>query len=758
MAKSHNLGFPRIGNKRQLKFALEAYWKKELEADALFQTAEEVKQQAYAYQQGLDFIPVGDFSLYDHVLDTSALLGVIPERFGQKENRPVSLDTYFRVARGQAPTGENTYASEMTKWFDTNYHFIVPEITKDREFSIATDKLFEEIKRAKDSGLSVKPVLLGPLTWLYLAKVKGEDFEKLDLLPSLTDIYLKILQKIKALGISWLQIDEPILVLDLEKKWQEALISTYQKLNDVPLNLLLTTYFGDLGENLPLLQSLPVEGLHIDGVVGQDLQRIKKYWPKEKVLSVGIVNGRNIWANDLRKSLNTLKPLADFYGENLWVAPSCSLLHVPVDLQSEDRLDNEIQSWLAFAAQKIIEVTTLVKGLNQGEEAIAEALNYSDQIVKSKETSPRIHKPEVVSRVAALEEKDANRPASYKERAVTQKTAFNFPLFPTTTIGSFPQTSDIRLLRRDLRTGKIDNTAYTKGIKSQIKFAIEEQEKLGIDVLVHGEAERNDMVEYFGEHLDGFAFTRFGWVQSYGSRYVKPPIIYGDVKRSKPITLEWIQYAQSLTSKPVKGMLTGPVTILAWSFPREDETDTHIAYQIALALRDEVTDLEDAGIHIIQIDEPAFREILPLKKSQQADYLSWAAKAFRLSSSGVANSTQIHTHMCYSEFNEIIEAIANLDADVITIETSRSEMELLDVFRDFKYPNEIGPGVYDIHSPNIPTEKEITTLIEKAIQRLPKEKIWVNPDCGLKTRGWQETRLALQNLMKATHDLRRKYH
>lgn len=758
MAKSHNLGFPRIGNKRQLKFALEAYWKKELEADALFQTAEEVKQQAYAYQQGLDFIPVGDFSLYDHVLDTSALLGVIPERFGQKENRPVSLDTYFRVARGQAPTGENTYASEMTKWFDTNYHFIVPEITKDREFSIATDKLFEEIKRAKDSGLSVKPVLLGPLTWLYLAKVKGEDFEKLDLLPSLTDIYLKILQKIKALGISWLQIDEPILVLDLEKKWQEALISTYQKLNDVPLNLLLTTYFGDLGENLPLLQSLPVEGLHIDGVVGQDLQRIKKYWPKEKVLSVGIVNGRNIWANDLRKSLNTLKPLADFYGENLWVAPSCSLLHVPVDLQSEDRLDNEIQSWLAFAAQKIIEVTTLVKGLNQGEEAIAEALNYSDQIVKSKETSPRIHKPEVVSRVAALEEKDANRPASYKERAVTQKTAFNFPLFPTTTIGSFPQTSDIRLLRRDLRTGKIDNTAYTKGIKSQIKFAIEEQEKLGIDVLVHGEAERNDMVEYFGEHLDGFAFTRFGWVQSYGSRYVKPPIIYGDVKRSKPITLEWIQYAQSLTSKPVKGMLTGPVTILAWSFPREDETDTHIAYQIALALRDEVADLEDAGIHIIQIDEPAFREILPLKKSQQADYLSWAAKAFRLSSSGVANSTQIHTHMCYSEFNEIIEAIANLDADVITIETSRSEMELLDVFRDFKYPNEIGPGVYDIHSPNIPTEKEITTLIEKAIQRLPKEKIWVNPDCGLKTRGWQETRLALQNLMKATHDLRRKYH
>lgn len=757
MALSHNLGFPRVGNRRQLKFAQESYWKGQSSAVDLNIIAKQTRQANRQYQQGLDLQPVGDFSFYDHVLDTSALLGVIPERFAQPAGQDVSLDTYFRVARGRAPSGTDTFASEMTKWFDTNYHYLVPEVTAEQQFHIASTKLFDEVAEAQQQGVNAKPVLLGPVTWLYLAKVKGSDFNRLSLLPALLNTYEQILGELKAQGIDWLQIDEPLLVLDLDSEWQQAVTQAYELLAKTKIKLLLTTYFAPLADNLELVSNLPVAGLHVDGVLGDDLNLIAQAWPQDKVLSVGIVNGRNVWANDLRASLNKLKPLAERYGDNLWIAPSCSLLHSPVDLESEDKLDHEIKSWLAFAAQKIQEVVTLTNGINQGDAAIKVELEASDAIQAARKTSKRIHNIEVKNRVAGIANGDDARGLTYAERAKLQAAKLKLPLFPTTTIGSFPQTTDIRTLRRDHKAGTLGEQDYQAGIQQHIRQAIDEQEALGLDVFVHGEAERNDMVEYFGELLEGFAFTRFGWVQSYGSRCVKPPIIFGDVWRAKPMTVKWTQYAQSLTDKPVKGMLTGPVTILSWSFPREDETDVNSAYQIALALRDEVADLEAAGVGIIQIDEPAFRELMPLRKAPQAAYLNWAEKAFRLSAAVVADNTQIHTHMCYSEFNEIIESIARLDADVITIETSRSDMELLDVFRDFAYPNEIGPGVYDIHSPRTPTVAEMVKLIEKAVERLPKERIWVNPDCGLKTRNWEETRIALANMVTATVELRKSY-
>ena len=757
MALSHNLGFPRVGNRRQLKFAQESYWKGQSSAEDLNTIALHTRQAAREYQQGLDLQVVGDFSFYDHVLDTSALLGVIPERFAQAADQNVSLDTYFLVARGRAPTGVDTFASEMTKWFDTNYHYLVPEITAEQQFRIASTKLFDELREAQAQDVKAKPVLLGPVTWLYLAKVKGEEFDRLSLLPQLLNTYEQILAQLSSQGVEWLQVDEPLLGLDLAPEWQQAVTQAYNQLGKTKINLLLTTYFAPLADNLELVSKLPVAGLHVDGVAGDDLATIAAAWPQDKVLSVGIVNGRNIWANDLRRSLNKLKPLAERYGDKLWIAPSCSLLHSPVDLASEDKLDHELKSWLAFAAQKVQEVITLTKGINQGEAAIQAELEASDAIQAARQSSRRIHNSQVKARVAAIAAGDDKRGHTYTERARLQAAKLQLPLFPTTTIGSFPQTTDIRALRRDHKAGILSEQSYQEGIQQHIRQAIDEQEALGLDVFVHGEAERNDMVEYFGELLEGFAFTRFGWVQSYGSRCVKPPVIFGDVWRAKPMTVNWTQYAQSLTDKPVKGMLTGPVTILSWSFPREDETDVNTAYQIALALRDEVADLEAAGVGVIQIDEPAFRELMPLRKAPQAAYLNWAEKAFRLSASVVADSTQIHTHMCYSEFNEIIESIARLDADVITIETSRSDMQLLDVFRDFAYPNEIGPGVYDIHSPRTPTVAEMVKLIEKAVERLPKERIWVNPDCGLKTRNWEETRAALANMVAATQELRKAY-
>lgn len=757
MSVAHILGFPRVGAKRELKFALEKYWQGKIDQAELLSVAKDVEEAGWKAQANLDLLTVGDFTFYDHILDTSVLLGVVPPRFNHPKGEKVSLDTFFRIARGRAPSGEDAPASEMTKWFDTNYHYIVPEISKGQTFALSNDTLFETVKRAKAfSKQAVKAVVVGPLTWLKLASIKGEQFSKLDLVPALTNAYKEILIQLEANGADWIQIDEPILVLDLNDKWRAAFEAVYAELAKVSDKLILTTYFDELADNLEMIVKLPVAGLHIDAVRG-DLENVVNHWPQDKILSVGIVDGRNIWVNNLSKSLTTLTPLAEKWEGKLWVGSACSLLHSPVDLNAEEKLDSEIKSWLAFGIQKIAEIQTLNLGVTEGRSAISEALQTSDQINASRETSTRIHNQAVVKRVAEIQKGDDRREKDFTERSQIQADKFKLPLFPTTTIGSFPQTNEIRQIRRQFRLGEIDEAAYNAGIYDQIRYAVNEQEKLGLDVLVHGEAERNDMVEYFGENLDGFAFTQFGWVQSYGSRCVKPPIIYGDVSRPKGITIDWIKFAQSLTDKPVKGMLTGPVTILSWSFPRDDESDQASAFQIALALRDEVTDLEKAGVSIIQIDEPAIRELLPLRKARQADYLAWAEKAFRLSSSGVQADTQIHTHMCYSSFNEIIQSIANLDADVITIETSRSDMKLLDVFREFKYPNDIGPGVYDIHSPRIPTVKEIETLIEHATEYLPKERIWINPDCGLKTRGWDEVREALQNVVIATKSLRQKY-
>ena len=758
MTISHNLGFPRIGAHRELKRAVEAYWKGDIDRAALEQTGRELRKRHWQLQAkaGIDLIPVNDFSWYDHMLDMSALLGVVPERFGHSDDK-VDLDTYFRMARGRAPTGKDAPACEMTKWFDTNYHYIVPEFNAHQAFKLSSTKLFDELTEARTQGYNVKPVLVGPLTYLWLGKAKGKHFDKLGLLDKLLPAYVDILEKLAQQQVEWVQIDEPALVLDLPQDWRDAFKQVYEKLSQTKVKILLATYFGALGENTALACDLPVAGLHVDLVRAPDqLKAILNALPKEKILSAGVVDGRNIWRTDVEAALHKLAP-AEELKERLWVAPSCSLLHTPVDLTHEVKLDAEIKSWLAFAAQKCDEIV-LIKRAQSGDKAsVAAALEENARAIEDRRNSKRIHKDAVAERVSNVDASMADRNSPYENRAQAQKKALNLPLFPTTTIGSFPQTKGIRAARRDFKTGKIDEAAYTEEMKKEIAHAVKEQEELNIDVLVHGEAERNDMVEYFGELLDGFAFTQNGWVQSYGSRCVKPPVIYGDVSRPKPMTVEWSAYAQSLTKQPMKGMLTGPVTILQWSFVRDDQSRAQTCLQIALALRDEVVDLEKAGIKVIQIDEPAVREGLPLRRKDWQTYLDWAVRAFRVSASGVQDDTQIHTHMCYSEFNDIIESIAALDADVISIETSRSQMELLEVFRDFEYPNEIGPGVYDIHSPRVPSGDEMADLLKRAAEHIPAERLWVNPDCGLKTRDWAETRAALKNMVNAAQAMRQHY-
>lgn len=757
MVITHHLGFPRIGIKRDLKWALERYWKGEINLTTLQQESKRVREYNWNLQlsAGHDYLTVGDFSWYDHVLDTSALLGVIPARF-QNENAKYDADTYFRMARGRAPTGTDTYASEMTKWFDTNYHYMVPEFVANQPFQITDQKLFLEIEEAKLLG-KVKPVLLGPLSYLWLGKEK-ENFDKLTLLDKLIETYREILTKIRDAGVEWVQMDEPILVLDLPENWKDAYRKTYQALQISSLNLMLTTYFGDLEDNAALACELPTAGLHIDVVRGQtNIEDVIPHLSSEKVLSIGIVDGRNIWRNDLRKSFETLKPLQNKFKDRLWIGSSCSLLHSPVDLDLEETLDPEIKQWLAFATQKLDEIAVLAKGIREGEHAIQHILEASDAIQSSRKSSEKIHDPNVLTRCQNISVEMTKRHSAYHQRKIIQKEVFGLPSFATTTIGSFPQTQEIRALRQDYKSEKISFEIYQEYINQHIRNAIQKQLDLELDVLVHGEAERNDMVEYFGELLNGFAFTQHGWVQSYGSRCVKPPIIYGDVSRPAPMTTEWAAYAQSLTKKPVKGMLTGPITILCWSFVRDDQPRFETAKQIALALRDEVQDLTKSGIHIIQIDEPAFREGLPLRQQYWQTYLNQAVYCFRVASCGVPDKVQIHTHMCYSEFNDTIEAIADMDADVITIETSRSDMELLKAFENFQYPNDIGPGVYDIHSPRIPTVDEMVKMMDKATQSIPIEQLWINPDCGLKTRDWKETELALKNMVTAAKILRSKY-
>ncbi|WP_303761293.1 5-methyltetrahydropteroyltriglutamate--homocysteine S-methyltransferase [Alcanivorax jadensis] len=760
MTTLHNLGFPRIGARRELKQAQEAYWAGDLQQSELEHVGKSLRERHWTLQAdaGLDLVPVGDFAWYDQILEFSCLLGVVPNRFQQSNDEPVSLDTLFRMARGRAPTGTPAAACEMTKWFDTNYHYIVPELAADQTFRIARESLFEQVEEAKAQGHAPKPVIPGPLTYLYLSKGDSfdgaDDSSKLALLDSLIPVYRRILQRFADQGVEWVQIDEPILVLDLPDSWQRSYLRVYDQLAAASeCKLLLATYFGGLENNLFTALELPVDGLHLDRVRGND--DLGQVVPRlgDKVLSLGYINGRNIWRTDLDAALDALITLRNELGERLWLAPSCSLLHSPVDLDQEDKLDNELKSWLSFAKQKLQELA-LLGGALDGDSSVNAGLQRQREALQARSLSNRIHNPVVAKRLAAAGEVSRDRHSPFAERIAKQQQALQLPAFPTTTIGSFPQTREIRTARRDWKAGRLDDATYTKQMKQEITRCIRYQEEVELDVLVHGEAERNDMVEYFGELLDGFVFTRFGWVQSYGSRCVKPPVIFGDVQRPEAMTVAWAQYAQSLTDKPVKGMLTGPVTILQWSFVRDDQPRADTCRQIALALRDEVQDLEAAGIKVIQIDEPALREGLPLRKADWGQYLDWAVDCFRLATVGVADDTQIHTHMCYSEFNDIIEAIAALDADVITIETSRSNMELLDAFRDFQYPNDIGPGVYDIHSPNEPDVSWMVQLMEKAAERLPRERLWVNPDCGLKTRKWEETRVALANMVDAAKQLR----
>ncbi|UJP05917.1 MAG: 5-methyltetrahydropteroyltriglutamate--homocysteine S-methyltransferase [Nitrosomonas sp.] len=756
MITTHNLGFPRIGGKRELKFALERYWKGEIAESALLDVAAELRARHWGQQATLDWVPVGDFSLYDHVLDTSFILGNVPARAGG-ELPGGELDRYFRIARGRSAIDTQAcacvHAGEMTKWFDTNYHYIVPEFEKHTRFSLNADRMLEQIRQARQQHPQIKPVILGPVTYLWLGKSK-DGSDKLALLDDLLSAYAQWFHALEQEGVTWVQVDEPVLVVELSDTWKYAFRKAYFQLQTTRLKLLLTTYFGQLQDNLQLACELPVAGVHLDAISAADeVAKIIDWLPSHKILSLGVVNGRNVWNTDLSQTLDWLEPVAARLQHRLWLAPSCSLLHVPVDLLSEQKLDTEIRAWLAFAVQKLDEVKLLAMALNQGRDSVAAQLRENHAAISSRKRSVRVHRADVAARVTTIDESMGVRQSPYPQRAAVQRQKFRLPLFPATTIGSFPQTQQIRKTRLDFRTGKISEPAYRQAMRHEIEICVHEQEILGLDVLVHGEPERNDMVEYFGEQLGGFAFTESGWVQSYGSRCVKPPIIYGDVSHPHDITVEWMRYAQSLTQKPMKGMLTGPVTLLNWSFVRDDQPRAETCLQLALAIRDEVLALEQAGIGIIQIDEAALREGLPLRKSQWGAYLDWAIRAFRIAANGVKDATQIHTHMCYSEFNDIMSAIARMDADVITIETSRSNMELLDAFDQFQYPNEIGPGVYDIHSPNIPSVESIVASMQQALRRIPAQRLWVNPDCGLKTRAWEEVKPALRNMVIASRQL-----
>jgi len=750
MLKTANLGFPRIGGQRELKKALESYWKGEVSADELQKRAQALRKHHWELQRraGISFIPSNDFSFYDQVLDTTAMLGAVPARYNH-DGGDISLALYFAMARGLP----EATAMEMTKWFDTNYHYIVPELSADTVFRLSTTKAVDEYKEAKAAGIETRPVLLGPISYLLLAKMK-DDSDRWVLLPAILSLYAQLLQRLAAEGAQWVQMDEPCLVLDLEEAAHKAYAQAYDVLAKSGINIMLTTYFDALADNLETAASLPVQGLHIDLVrdPGQ-LEAVCAAVPEEMALSLGVIDGRNIWKADFMAAEALIRKAVSLRGaENLIIAPSCSLLHVPVDLQKEKKLDAELKSWLSFAVQKLDEVRILADAAVGARDEAAFAENAA--AIAARRSSARIHDAAVKGRAANKDASFVRRQSPFNQRIVKQQQHLGLPLLPTTTIGSYPQTQDIREARAKVRKGEITQEAYRAYLEDRTAVAMRWQDEIGLDVPVHGEFERNDMVEYFGEQLKGFCFTQNGWVQSYGSRCVKPPVIFGDVSRPAPMTVQWACFAQRHTEKPVKGMLTGPVTILQWSFVRDDQPRSETCRQIAFALRDEVRDLEKAGIRIIQIDEAALREGLPLRKSDWKQYLDWAVEAFRIASSGVMDETQIHTHMCYSEFNDIIEAVAAMDADVISIETSRSQMELLDSFVDFKYPNDIGPGVYDIHSPRVPAQAEMEALLRKALKVIPPEQLWVNPDCGLKTRGWMEVKPAIEAMVRAAQKLR----
>ena len=759
---TNNLGFPRIGAHRELKKATEAYWKGELSVAALGQRAAEIRRDNWQLQKdkGIDLIPANDFSLYDQMLDMCCTLGAVPERFDWSGGE-VGLETYFAMARGGRQQGgaKNAAPLEMTKWFDTNYHYLVPEFHPGQNFRLAFSKPLAEYAEAREQGIETKPVLIGPLSFLLLGKEKEKGFDRLSLLPALLPVYAELLARLAALGAHWVQLDEPCLAMDLSAAQQDAFRQAYGKLAGAApgLKLLLTTYFGPLGENLELFFGLPAAGYHLDMVNGdRELAAALDALPPTASLSLGVVNGRNIWKNHYRRSLELLEKARErIGGERLMVAPSCSLLHVPVTLANEPDLAPGLQGMLSFAVEKLDELVQLA-GLMEGSLA-ASAIEANRQLHEAWQKSPGIRNPKVRERLAAIPGEAISRHSPFVERHREQAAHLRLPLFPTTTIGSFPQTGEVRAARRRFRTGELSREDYEAFIEEKIRRLVREQEGLGLDVLVHGEYERTDMVEHFAQFLEGYAFMANGWVQSYGSRCVKPPILYGDVHRPQPMTVRWISYAQSLTERPMKGMLTGPVTMLQWSFVREDQPAAVTTRQLALAIRDEVADLEAAGIHVIQIDEPALREGLPIKKGAWREYLDWAVEAFRLSACGVADRTQIHTHMCYAEFDDIFAAIVDMDTDVLAIEASRSQMELLESFEEHNYPSQVGPGLYDVHSPRVPEVAEMVELLEKACRVLPPASIWVNPDCGLKTRGETETRAALKNMVEAARGMRARY-
>jgi 5-methyltetrahydropteroyltriglutamate--homocysteine methyltransferase len=766
---THNLGYPRMGALRQLKKSLEAYWQgKETEAE-LHRTASALRRMHWSRQKeaGIDLIPSNDFSYYDHVLDTAAMVGAIPDRYGWP-GKHVDLGTYFAMARGRTTGHEHDetcgagcvhtgiHAMEMTKWFDTNYHYIVPEFHARQTFALSTSKAINEFEEALAHGIKTKPVLLGPVTFLKLGKIHGADFDRYALLSGLIEVYAELLRRFTRAKVEWVQFDEPALSLDLTAEERTHLAETYTKLAQAApaLKIIVANYFNNLGDNLATFAKLPVQALHIDATQAvNEIKDLAAQIGAGKILSLGVVSGRNIWRNDYRRSLGLIKEATAALGEDrVWIAPSCSMLHVPFSLRFEQKLDPHIKSWLAFAEEKLTELADLREAY-EGKNHLA---NHNRLLLEERSASPAIHRQKVQFRCEKISEADLKRHSPYPQRATVQREHLRLPELPTTTIGSFPQTEEVRAARAQFRRGKISASDYDAFLEKETTRVIRWQDEIGLDVLVHGEFERTDMVEYFGEQLSGFTFTENGWVQSYGSRCVKPPVLFGDVERPRPMTVRWSKFAQAQTNKPMKGMLTGPITILQWSFVRDDQSRAETARQIALAIRDEVADLEAAGIGVIQVDEPALREGLPLRRADWAAYLRWSVDAFRLATAGVADRTQIHTHMCYCEFNDILPAIAELDADVISIESSRSEMELLEAFRTFKYPNEVGPGIWDIHSPRVPEEGEISGLIEKALKVVPRGRLWINPDCGLKTRGWPEVEKSLVTMVACAIAARKK--
>ena len=763
MIIASNLGFPRLGSRHELKKAVERYWSGEIAQDELRAVGRTVRQEGWRLQAaaGLDHVPSNDFSFYDHVLDMACAVGAGPERYRRLARGPADFTGYFAMARGIQSAGRHVIdlpALQMTKWFDTNYHYIVPEFRADQEFQLEWTKPIDEFLEAKACGIETRPVLIGPVSFLLLGQTPDGRKGPIGLADRLIPVYEDLLRRLAAAGAGWVQLDEPCLVLDLSPEALRTLDTAYRRLAKAApgLRTLVATYFGGLHANLPGALRLPVDALHLDLVRGpEQLEPALADAPQTLALSLGVVDGRNVWRTDLDGALATLERAVKRLGpDRVQVAPSCSLLHCPLDLDLETALDPEVRGWLAFAKQKLHELSTLVIALRQGRDAAQVALAQSREAIRARQTSPRIHDPDVAGRAAAVTPAMLRRPSAYPERRRRQRQVLHLPHLPTTTIGSFPQTPAVRAARAEFKAGKQSQAEYERFLRSEIERAIRFQEAIGLDVLVHGEFERSDMVEYFAERLNGFAMTQHGWVQSYGSRSVKPPILYGDVSRRGAMTVEWSRFAQSLTGRPVKGMLTGPVTMLQWSFVRDDQPRRLTCRQIALVIREEIADLEAAGLRIIQIDEPALREGVPLSSGGREDYLQWAVEAFRLASSGARDTTQIHTHMCYSEFTDIIEAIEGMDADVLAIEGTRSGMRILEVFRRRRYPRDVGPGVYDIHSPRVPSPEEIEARVRRAQEVLPPEQLWVNPDCGLKTRRWEEVRPALDALVAAARRLR----